>query len=135
MPHILMEHDNTDPKAELLEKLGDISDIEVFHNSVVVAIYQRPNKTASGIILPDKHMEEDIYQGKTCLVVKAGPQAFKGDGSWSWDDIGVGDWVFIRASNGWNISLRGKDKDKPVLCRIVKDTAIEGKVSDPDLIW
>ena len=134
MPHVIMEHD-TDPKTKILEELGDISDVEVFHNSVIVAIYQRPERTRGGLILTEQHRGEDAYQGKTCLVVKVGPRAFQSDDAWVWDNIGVGDWVYIRASNGWNLSLRGKDKTKPVLCRMVKDTSIEGKVSDPDMIW
>lgn len=135
MPHVLMNH-AVDPKTDIMDRLGDISDIELFHNNVIVAIYQRPNKTAGGILLTDKHLEEDYLQGKVGLVIRVGPQSFKDDsGSWTWSDIKVGDWVFFRASDGWSMSVRAKDKSEPIKCRRLKDTSIEGKISDPDLIW
>jgi len=135
LPHILMDHSAVDPREELFERLGDISDIELFHNNVVVAIYKRPEKTKSGIILTSSHLEEDVYQGKCGLVVKMGPSAFQSDGNWSMPDIKVGDWVFFRASDGWNMSIRGNDKKEAVQCRRLKDTSIEGRITHPDMIW
>jgi co-chaperonin GroES (HSP10) len=134
LPHVQMEH-GVDPKAFLLEGLGDISDVELFHNNLIVAIYRRPEKTAGGIILTDKHRDEDVYQGKIGMVVKLGPNAFKGDDAWNWPDIKEGDWVVFRPSDGWSMSIRGKGKTDPVLCRRLKDTSIEGRIPNPDMIW
>ena len=75
MPHMNMSHD-VDPKATLLNALGDIDDYKVFHNEIVVAVYIRPEKTQSGIYLPDSHRDEDRHQSKVGLVVKVGPEAF-----------------------------------------------------------
>jgi hypothetical protein len=63
MPATLMQHD-TDPREALLAKIGDLSDIEIFQNKVLVAIYQRPKVTAGGIHLTDDALDEDLHQGK-----------------------------------------------------------------------
>ena len=69
MPPMKMTHaDNF--KEDLLASLGDLNEIEVFNNNILVAIYIRPNKTKSGIILADETTEQDKYQGKIGLVVK-----------------------------------------------------------------
>jgi hypothetical protein len=44
-----MSHEE-DPKKKLLEELGDISNVELFHNQVLLAVYLRPEKTKSGLI-------------------------------------------------------------------------------------
>ena len=66
MPHMNMEH-SEDPKQIILDALGDISDYKVFHNEVIVAVYLRPEKTKSGIILPDGHRDEDRHQSNGVL--------------------------------------------------------------------
>ena len=48
MPQMAMSH-TTDPKKELLGKVGNVEGIDVFNNAVLVAIYVRPTKTKSGI--------------------------------------------------------------------------------------
>jgi co-chaperonin GroES (HSP10) len=71
---MVMEHE-IDPKEKLLTDLGDLSGIEIFNNQVLVAVYIRPNKTKSGIILTDETVNEDRYQGKVGLLVGMGPAA------------------------------------------------------------
>ena len=63
MPYMRMEHD-TDPAEMIRKEMGNISDIEIFHNQVLVAIYIRPEKTKSGLYLSAQTREEDKYQGK-----------------------------------------------------------------------
>ena len=46
MPPMTMKHTN-DPKQELMNKLGDLSGIEVFNNAVLVATYMRPEDRKS----------------------------------------------------------------------------------------
>ena len=70
MPHMNMTHD-VDPKKVLLDALGDIDDYNVFHNEVVVAVYIRPEKTKSGIYLPDTASKERPMEG-TVLAVGEG---------------------------------------------------------------
>ena len=130
MPYMQMEHE-TDPAQNLLTDLGDISDVEVFNNQILVAVYIRPQKTRSGIILTDKTTEEDRYQSKVGLVIKKGPQAFL-DKSGEWFkgvSIEEGDWIVFRPADGWSIVVNN------VLCRMIDDVNIKGRISHPDQVW
>ena len=126
----LMKHD-VDPKKELLDKLGALAGIEVYNNAVLVATYVRPAKTDKGILLPDQYRSEDQYQGKAALIVKMGPDAFKDpSGRWFADaDLAVGDWIALRPSDGWSVSING------VPCRMLEDTAVRMKIDRPDRVW
>ena len=130
MPPMKMAH-ATDPKTELLNEVGNIKEVEIFNNQILCAIYIRPQKTASGIILTEKYVDEDKYQGKVGLVLKMGPEAFVDEsGKWFKNmKIKVGDWVVFRPSDGWSVSINGKS------CRILDDVAIRGRVKSPDIIW
>ncbi len=101
MPYARMTHD-VDPKKVIHDELGDISEIELFHNQVLAAIYIRPEKTKSGLYLSNNTREEDKWQGKVGLIVKTGPDAFKDDtGKWfNGVNINVGDWIYFRPSDG-----------------------------------
>jgi len=124
-----MQHD-VDPAKKLLDELGDLSDIEIFNNQVLVAVYIRPEKRMSGVYLPSQNLEEDKFQGKVGLIVKTGPLAFKDpDNLWFKDmNFEIGDWVFGRATDGWSIMV------KDVLCRIYDDNNIRGRAPYPDYV-
>jgi len=130
MPHMNMEHSDN-PKQIILDALGDISDYKVFHNEVIVAVYLRPEKTKSGIILPDSHRDEDRHQSKVGLVVKMGPEAFNDpDGNWFRDvEVKLNDWVVYRPSDGWSQTVNG------VLCRALQDNRVKGSIPHPDMVW
>lgn len=130
MPFMVMAHD-ADPRDEKLRELGDISGFEVSRNDVLVAIYMRPQKTKSGIILTDQTVDEDRYQSKVGLVVGMGPSAFDEDYKAKFGDTvyELNDWVVFRPSDGWNITVNG------VLCRMLDDTRLRGRVDQPDLVW
>ena len=130
MPPMMMTHE-IDPKQAITDEIGDISEFQVFHNDVIVAVYLRPQKTASGIYLTDQHRDEDRFQSKVGLVVKLGPDAFEDDtGAWFHGvKVAVGDWVWFRPSEGFNLTVN------KVLCRALKDTSIRGTVPHPDTIW
>lgn len=129
MPHMPMLHE-TDPKQAILESLGDISNIELFHNQVLLATYLRPTKTKSGLILTDSHVDEDKYQSKVGLLVKMGPLAFEQDGNWfNGMEFHEHDWLIFRPSEGWSITVNN------VLCRIFDDVNIKGRVQDPDAVY
>lgn len=130
MPFMIMQHDK-DPREKLLEELGDTSAFEIFNNQILVAVYIRPNKTKSGIYLSDQSREEDKVQGKVGLVVKKGPSAFVDENNEWFNGVTVdeGDWVVFRPTDGWSITVNN------VLCRIIDDTAIRGKVDAPDRVW
>lgn len=130
MSNIAMLHEK-DPKAVLLEQVGDISKVEVFNMQVLVAVYIRPEKTKSGLYLSDKARDEDRYQSKVGLIIKKGPTAFVDkDGEWfSGLDIREGDWIVFRPSDGWNITVNG------TLCRMLDDMSVRARIEHPDQVW
>lgn len=130
MTSMIMDHE-TDPKQQILDALGDLSQIELFNNQVLCAVYIRPSRTKSGIYLSDKTVDEDRFQGKVGLLVGMGPSAFQDD-SGQWFDratFSLHDWLVFRPSDGWNITING------VLCRILSDTQIKMRISAPDVAW
>jgi len=140
MPATLVVHDE-DPADRLCNLAGNLDDIEIFNNKVLVAVYQRSNesKTTGGIILTHKTTDEDKYQSKVGLLVKMGPHAFvevRDPPRWfiDQDDMAEGDWVVFRPSDGWSMTLVSKDKDgkkQELLCRLLDDTSIMGRIDSP----
>jgi co-chaperonin GroES (HSP10) len=125
-----MQHDN-DPKQDLIDRIGDIAELHLAHNLILVAMYIRPEKTASGLFLPDETRKEDEYQGKVGLVLKKGPIAFVDDAvnKFGGFDVTVGDWVGFRTSDGFQTSING------VLCRLLEDSHIKSKIPSPDYVF
>ena len=123
-----------DSKQEILDKLGDLSTVEIAHNEVLLAIYRRPEKTAGGIILTHNNLKEDVYQGKVGLVVKMGPGC-----QFTNVKIELYDWVVVRPSDTWALDINGhpdalKHEDF-VPCRLVFDDRIRMRVASPEMIW
>lgn len=130
MPYMRMEHSD-DPAENIRKEMGDISDIEIFHNQVLVAVYIRPEKTKSGLYISAQTREEDKYQGKVGLIIKKGADAFV-DESGKWFkgvNLDVGNWIYFRPSDGWQITVHGQ------LCRILDDTDVRGRIPQPDTVW
>jgi len=129
MPAMIMMHEK-DPAEMLRQEVGDLTNVEIFNNQALVAVYIRPQKTKSGIILTDKTTDEDRHQSKIGLVIKKGASAFEDDGKWfKGVTINEGDWIIFRPSDGWQITVNGK------LCRILDDISVRGRVDHPDRIW
>lgn len=130
MPPMIMQHD-VDPKQKLLADMGDLSKVEIFNNQLLVAVYIRPQKTKSGIYLADKTVDEDRFQSKVGLVVKMGEDAFHDpEGKWFRGyTIRENDWVVFRPSDGWSITVNN------VLCRILDDVNVRGRIDHPDRVW
>jgi co-chaperonin GroES (HSP10) len=127
MTYMTMEHVG-DPREAIRDAIGDLSNVDIFFNWVLVAVYKRPEKTKSGIILTDDTRKEDEYQGKAGLVLKKGVQAFVDDANTSFQgqNVNVGDWVVIRPSDGWQVMING------VLCRMVQDVQVRLRIPSPD---
>lgn len=125
-----MTHD-IDPVKKLVDEIGDLSTVELFNNQILVGVYLRPEKTKSGLYMPDKHRDEDRFQSKVGLLLKMGPRAFEanGDGWFEDEQFALNDWLVFRPADGWNITVHG------VLCRILSDTQVKGRVKDPDEVW
>lgn len=120
-----------DPKKAITDMLGDLSKLEIYGQRVLVATYIRPEKTKSGIFLPQKTVGESQFQGKCALVVAKGPGAFVNDGGTDFhgQNVNVGDWVVIRPSDGWEMWING------VSCRMVDDVLIKARIPHPDYVW
>ena len=127
MPAVAMLHE-ADPREVVLKKVGTLEGIEVFGNDILVAIYKRPEKTKSGIILTQNTLSEDVHQGKVGLVLKMGPTAYVDEDGSKFRDIKEGDWVVFRPSDGWRVTLNTLQgtysKEDTVDCRIVSDLSI-----------
>jgi hypothetical protein len=130
MPFMLMEHEE-DPREKLLKEIGDLSQVELFNNQLLLAVYLRPEKTKSGFYLPDQNREEDKFQSKVGLLVKMGASAFEdSDGAWFKDlEINLHDWLVVRPSDSWSITING------VLCRVIEDSLVKMRVPHPDAAW
>lgn len=130
MRAVAMVHD-VDPKTAIMEKLAPlVADIEPLGARVLVAQYVRPQKTVSGLYLPDKTRDEDIYQGKVGIVLKLGPLAFVDDEQHHWGDSKprVGDWVMYRVGDAWPFIVGDHT------CRHVEDVSIQAIVGRPDTV-
>jgi len=127
---MIMEHP-VDPAEVLKKEIGDTSNVEVFNNQILVAVYIRPQKTKSGIFLTEKTTDEDRYQSKVGLVIKKGPEAFNDEsGIWFSDtEIKEGEWVVFRPSDGWSITVNN------VLCRMIDDVNVRARIDQPDRVW
>lgn len=125
-----MQHDK-DPKSDILEKIGDLSGYELAPSKVLVGIYQRPEKTAGGIILTTKTKDEDIYQGVVGLVLAIGPGAFEDDdvNKFHGFKVNVGDWIEYKVSDTEKVGING------VLCRRLPDVLVKAKIANPDQIF
>jgi len=118
-------------KEEIIASVGDLSDIRVMHNQILVGIYMKPEKTAGGIYMTDKTRDEDKWQGKVGLVLQKGPLAFEDDGTnaFKGQNVSEGDWIMYRVSDGFPIDINETH------CRLIEDTHVKGIVSDPKVIY
>lgn len=127
MPAMLMQHD-VDPREYLYKALGDINRFDVFNDHVLLAIYERPSKTKSGIELPDKYRDEDKHQGKAAMVIKVGPMANR-EHELRGGALEPGDWVAIRPADGWPVRIN------KVFCRLISEKGIHMRIPYPDAVW
>lgn len=126
-----MDHSKGDPADIIKTAIGDISTLELTGVQVLVGTYIRPQKTRGGIILTDKIRDEDLYQGKTGLVLKVAPGAFVDGGpdtKFNGFKAEVGDWVFYRVSDGFSLTINGHH------CRIIEDVHVRGRLPNPDMV-
>jgi hypothetical protein len=127
-------HVEHDPKREILDKLGDLTQFEVARNEVLLAIYVRPDTTPGGIAVTQKYRKEDVYQGKIGLVVKIGPGC-----QFPNVKIELHDWVVVRPSDTWALDVNADPKalmeTEFVPCRLVFDDQIRARISYPGMVW
>lgn len=121
-----------DVKSELTKGVGNLKNVAIMGNRVLIAIYVAPEKTKSGLYRAAQTIREDIYQGVVGLVIKKGAQAFKDDAPsntfFHGEEVKLGDWVVFRPGDARRVQLNGID------CRFVEDTLIDMVVDDPEVI-
>lgn len=132
--------DYAEAVRDIHAQIGDISKEQVFGRQVLCAVYVRPQVTEPSpgkfVWTPATTQDEDVWQGKALLVLKLGPNAFKGDDSYLRatfppvlggdgnpvvDDKGaeiidvpkVGDWLFARPNDGIPMSVMGEGATRP----------------------
>jgi hypothetical protein len=135
----------SDPDRQcILEKLGNLSSVEIAQNEVLLAIYIRPEKTSGGIIVTANYRKEDEYQGKVGLVVKIGSACrFRRIDSHTGVEYGLDiklhDWVVVRPSDTWALDVNSDpnvmDRTNFVKCRLAYDDMIRMRVESPGMIW
>ena len=128
---MLMDHVE-DPATTIKKKIaGYLEGITIFGNQVLLGIYERPEKTKSGIILTDDTRGEDRHQGKAALVLGKGPTAFVSDAQYDFkgQNVEIGDWVTIFVSDGRQLKIGGQ------LCRLVEDQHLRLKIPAPDIVY
>lgn len=117
-------------KERHLKALGTF-DAEVLHSQVVCMTYIQPSVTEGGVHLPGGTLQEDRFQGKIALVVAMGAGAFKDDkiAQFHGAELKVGDWVFVRASDGMEFFYNGNT------LRIFEDVDIRMRIDNPRNWW
>jgi hypothetical protein len=94
-----------DDRKMAKEALGDLDDIEILFNEVLLLKYIREDLSPN-IVASAQTQREDQWQGGVGLVLKVGPRAFKDDPEnrvfFHGVTVNVGDWVSYRISDGWD---------------------------------
>jgi co-chaperonin GroES (HSP10) len=124
-----MAHER-DPADIIREEVGDLSNVKIFHNLILVGIYKRPEKTAGGIIITQKSADEEKFQGVVGLVLKVGPTAFRNDtnNDFAGQTIEPGQWCVYRTSDTHRVAING------VVCRLLEDAHVKMVVDHPDRV-
>ena len=99
-------------RKKLLDRLGDISSVDVMWDRVLVVIWQAPavKYFSRGATLhrTDASKDEDIFQGTIALIVAMGPSAYKDDtGNFVLQHPDVGNFVIFRRGYGTRVKIRG----------------------------
>lgn len=135
MPPRLMAHEEN-PKDIIFKNVGMTKDLQIpgfklFGNRVLVGIYEMPEKTKSGLYIPDKSRDESLHQGKAAVVLAKGDSAFVSDSEFNFrsDNIEVGDWILLFVMHGMRCAINGAQ------CRIIRDQDITMKIPAPDQVW
>lgn len=152
-------------KAHIAQAIGNIDEMDLFGRQVLIAVFCRPNTmkvrkhdgTDTFIYLPVKEIKEDWWQHKAALILKVGPEAFKGDDEGTYHNATfgrgklapqVGDWLVANPSAGQQMNLSGEGANRPKAvdqrgeefdifewdgwpCRIVPDDCFVMRIKNP----
>ena len=133
---VTVQHD-VDPKKAILDKIGKLPAGLVQFSRILVAVYMPPivEKTSGGLFLANKIQDEDrlenLFQGKSGLVVAIGERAYVDDEDIKFHGVkvSVGDWVWFRPSDGIGCDVNEQ------FCRVFEsERYIIGKLPHPDMV-
>lgn len=151
-----------DARREIMQCVGDLSDLELFGTQIIAAPYvhsgllwaasmgfpieerlslDRLYEMYAGTkgIVAQRESLESIFQGKVLLVVKTGESA---------DRIKEGDWIVTLQENTRGLRIRtGTSRKSRVLdflgitnyeagypCKFVYEADVYGRIPDPDMV-
>lgn len=142
--HLMQEDDH--PEDEIKAAVGNLDQIEMAGESILIGLYVQQGKTKGGLITQSLSIES-IYQGKVGLVLKTSNQDFTDQEKKAWGGEGrlpkVGEWVFFKADDGIALSVLGTGaKRSPRLtdlgiemdgwpCRVFEPRYILGRIKSP----
>ena len=123
--------ESEDPKAKILEMVGNLDDIQVLGSRVLVGTFIAPRKTKGGIIRPEQNVDEDRWQGTVGLVLKLGECAFDFDGGYTYKGTKpkCGQWVEYRFADRIEVGIRG------VACGYIDSQNIRSIVANPSIFY
>ena len=151
--HGMFKIDLKAAKKEIWDGLGELKGLRIFGDMVTVAVYCRPVETMGGFLVGNETQIEDVWQGKTGMIVDIGPDCFtEAPSTFGGRTPKVGDWVmhdintqtlqFSYAGKGWKKTQiknpRGGMEDtrtwKGWPVRLIQSRYILGVVDNPDTI-
>lgn len=118
-------------RDRLLDLVGDLRGFSVQMNRILIAVWQRPEKTGGGIIVPDS-VREDRIQGVAGIVLMYGPMAYVSDQVVTFADNDrppLHSWVVFRKGDGFRFPIRGAQ------CVLLEgEKGIKAVIPRPDLV-
>lgn len=133
VPVVFSEEDEA--KREAFHRLGDLRDLELLFNDILVVKYIRL-ELSKNLKASHQTQKEDKYQNGIGLVLKMGPTAFQDDENNKFPDvcrtIKPGDWVMYRISDGWDRAVQELyGLHRFADCRMINDAHVRARVKYP----
>jgi co-chaperonin GroES (HSP10) len=128
-------------KRRIWDKVGDLSEFHVTGNRILVAMWttEQEYRTKGGVFIhsPDTTKDESKWQGRSGLVLKLGPHAFKSDDQVQFtpeECCDVGDWVVLRPSDGVRFRMWGAPCEQECVL-LESERGIRSRITRPDIVW
>ncbi|HXJ24815.1 MAG TPA: hypothetical protein VNH17_03905 [Streptosporangiaceae bacterium] len=119
-------------RQRLLEMVGDLSGVTVQMNRILIAVWERPQRTGGGIIRPTTNFQEDRHQGVAGLVLAYGPTAYVSDDQVQFadgDKPPLHSWIVFRKGDGFRLPIRAAQ------CVVLEgEKGIKAVIPRPDIV-
>jgi co-chaperonin GroES (HSP10) len=129
--YLLAVSNAENPKAEIKKWAGNLKDINLTNDRILVATFARPQKTAGGVYLADSQLAENRWQGMVGLYLAGGPSAFEFDGPYKYngEPPKIGSWLVYKPADSTEVAWR------KMSCRIMRSESVIATISDPLLVF